>query len=109
MKPYRQNVLDGGWADGGVGRPDVINPGTGEKLAEQALADAADVGRAVQKIRAGQVFINEWFAGGVETPFGGVAKPGYGRGKGCEALLNHVQTKTVAIAIRQGPPDARQE
>lgn len=54
--------------------------------------------------RAGQVLTNDWFAGGVEPPFGS-----YGRGKGREALMNHVQTKTVAIAIRQGPPDARQQ
>ena len=41
--------------------------------------------RAAQKIRAGQVFVNEWFAGGVETPFGGYGKSGYGREKGREA------------------------
>ena len=29
---------------------------------------------------------NEWFAGGVETPFGGFGKSGYGREKGREAL-----------------------
>ena len=56
--------------------------------------------RAAQKIRAGQVFVNEWFAGGVETPFGGYGKSGYGREKGREALMNYVQTKNVAISIR---------
>ena len=56
--------------------------------------------RAAQKIRAGQVFVNEWFAGGVETPFGGYGKSGYGREKGREALWNYVQTKNVAISIR---------
>ncbi|QGX98809.1 aldehyde dehydrogenase family protein [Roseovarius faecimaris] len=56
--------------------------------------------RAAQKIRAGQVFVNEWFAGGVETPFGGYGKSGYGREKGREALLNYVQTKNVAIQVR---------
>ena len=55
--------------------------------------------RTAQKLRAGQVFVNEWFAGGVETPFGGYGKSGYGREKGREALLNYVQTKNVAIAI----------
>ncbi|MEM8775562.1 MAG: aldehyde dehydrogenase family protein [Pseudomonadota bacterium] len=53
--------------------------------------------RAAAKIRAGQVFVNEWFAGGVETPFGGYGKSGYGREKGREALWNYVQTKNVAI------------
>ncbi len=58
--------------------------------------------RAAQKIRAGQVFVNEWFAGGVETPFGGYGKSGYGREKGREALWNYVQTKNVAIRVRAG-------
>jgi aldehyde dehydrogenase (NAD+) len=53
--------------------------------------------RAAGRIRAGQVFVNEWYAGGVETPFGGYGKSGYGREKGREALLNYVQTKNVAI------------
>jgi aldehyde dehydrogenase (NAD+) len=56
--------------------------------------------RAARAMRAGQVFVNEWFAGGVETPFGGYGRSGYGREKGREALLNYVQTKNVAISIR---------
>ena len=55
--------------------------------------------RAARQIRAGQVFVNEWFAGGVETPFGGYGKSGYGREKGREALWNYVQTKNVAIKL----------
>lgn len=56
--------------------------------------------RAARRLRAGQVFVNEWFAGGVETPFGGYGRSGYGREKGREALLNYVQTKNVAIRTR---------
>lgn len=56
--------------------------------------------RAARQMRAGQVFVNQWFAGGVETPFGGYGKSGYGREKGREALWNYVQTKNVAIALR---------
>ncbi|VAW00071.1 Aldehyde dehydrogenase [hydrothermal vent metagenome] len=52
-----------------------------------------------KQLRAGQIFVNEWFAGGVETPFGGYGKSGYGREKGREALLNYVQTKNIAIAV----------
>lgn len=52
---------------------------------------------AASALRAGQVFVNEWFAGGVETPFGGYGKSGYGREKGREALWNYVQTKNIAI------------
>jgi aldehyde dehydrogenase (NAD+) len=57
---------------------------------------ATDVAR---RLRAGQIFVNEWFAGGVETPFGGYGKSGYGREKGREALWNYVQTKNVAIRL----------
>ena len=59
--------------------------------------DAAN--RAARDLRSGQVFINEWFAGGVETPFGGYGKSGYGREKGREALWNYLQTKNIATRI----------
>jgi aldehyde dehydrogenase (NAD+) len=55
--------------------------------------------RIAQKTRAGQIFVNEWFAGGVETPFGGYGKSGYGREKGREALWNYLQTKNIAIKL----------
>ena len=55
--------------------------------------------RVARETRAGQIFINEWFAGGVETPFGGYGKSGYGREKGREALWNYVQTKNIAMKI----------
>ena len=63
----------------------------------------ADLDRATQaarQLRAGQIYVNEWYAGGVETPFGGFGKSGYGREKGREALLNYVQTKNVALRLR---------
>ena len=76
-----------------------------------AIANATDYGlvagvftqdlnratKAAAELRAGQVFVNEWYAGGVETPFGGYGKSGYGREKGREALWNYVQTKNIAI------------
>ncbi|MEM8758701.1 MAG: aldehyde dehydrogenase family protein [Pseudomonadota bacterium] len=55
--------------------------------------------RAARALRAGQVFVNEWYAGGVETPFGGVGKSGYGREKGREALWNYVRTKNIAVRL----------
>lgn len=63
-------------------------------------ADLDRATRAARQLRAGQVFVNEWYAGGVETPFGGFGKSGYGREKGREALWNYVQTKNVAIRLR---------
>ena len=53
--------------------------------------------RAAKAIRAGQVFINNYGAGGgVELPFGGVGKSGHGREKGFEALYGFSTLKTVA-------------
>jgi aldehyde dehydrogenase (NAD+) len=40
---------------------------------------------AADRLVAGQVFVNEWFAGGVETPFG-----------------NYVQTKNIGIRLEAG-------
>ncbi|MEM6849878.1 MAG: aldehyde dehydrogenase family protein, partial [Pseudomonadota bacterium] len=47
VKPYWQNYVDGHWVDGGDGRISVLNPAESAVLAEQALADAADIDRAV--------------------------------------------------------------
>ncbi|TVO68818.1 aldehyde dehydrogenase family protein [Denitromonas ohlonensis] len=63
-----------------------------------------DINRALRltrRLRAGQVFVNEWYAGGIETPFGGVGLSGFGREKGQEALYSYVRTKNVAIRVRQ--------
>ena len=48
ISSYWRNYIAGEWVDGGAGRIDVVDPATGETLAEHALADAADVDRAVQ-------------------------------------------------------------
>jgi aldehyde dehydrogenase (NAD+) len=55
--------------------------------------------RCARRLRAGQVFVNEWYAGGIETPFGGVGMSGFGREKGQEALYSYVRTKNVAIRV----------
>ena len=50
------------------------------------------------KIRAGQVYINTYGAGGgVELPFGGYRKSGFGREKGLESLIGYTQVKNVCI------------
>ncbi len=54
--------------------------------------------RMAKRVRSGQVFINNYGAGGgVELPFGGVKSSGYGREKGFEALYGFTTVKTVAI------------
>jgi acyl-CoA reductase-like NAD-dependent aldehyde dehydrogenase len=57
--------------------------------------------RVAQQLRGGQVFINEWFAGGIETPFGGVGLSGFGREKGQEAIYSYVHTRNIAIRLQQ--------
>jgi aldehyde dehydrogenase (NAD+) len=54
--------------------------------------------RLARNLHVGQVFINNYGAGGgVELPFGGVKGSGHGREKGFEALYSFSTTKTVAI------------
>ena len=60
--------------------------------------DGARQLRLARRVRAGQVFVNNYGAGGgVELPFGGVKSSGYGREKGFEALYGFSTLKTVAI------------
>lgn len=61
--------------------------------------DLARAHKVAARLVAGQVYVNQWWAGGVETPFGGMKRSGYGREKGQEALLGYVQTKNVGIKL----------
>lgn len=59
--------------------------------------DGARQMRLARAIRAGQIFINNYGAGGgVELPFGGMGKSGHGREKGFEAMYGFTVLKTVA-------------
>ncbi|UZF93054.1 aldehyde dehydrogenase family protein [Bosea sp. NBC_00550] len=52
--------------------------------------------RVSKRVRAGQVFINGYGAGGgIELPFGGTGKSGHGREKGFIALEEFAVTKTI--------------
>jgi aldehyde dehydrogenase (NAD+) len=61
----------------------------------------SDLGRAMRlsrKVKSGQVFVNNYGAGGgVELPFGGVKGSGHGREKGFEALYGFGSMKMIAI------------
>ena len=60
--------------------------------------DGARQLRVARKVRSGQIFINNYGAGGgVELPFGGMKSSGYGREKGFEGLLGFTVLKTIAI------------
>ncbi|MEN9417855.1 MAG: hypothetical protein RI988_1475 [Pseudomonadota bacterium] len=54
--------------------------------------------RMARRLQCGQVFVNNYGAGGgIELPFGGVKLSGHGREKGFEALYGFSVLKTVAI------------
>lgn len=54
--------------------------------------------RVAKKLRVGQVFINNYGAGGgIELPFGGVKRNGHGREKGLEALKEYTVAKTIVL------------
>jgi aldehyde dehydrogenase (NAD+)/betaine-aldehyde dehydrogenase len=78
-----------------------------------ALANATDYGliagvwtsnistaqRMIRDVVCGQVFVNTYGAsGGVELPFGGFKRSGFGREKGAEGLRGFAQVKTAVIA-----------
>ena len=59
--------------------------------------DGARQMRMAKRLRVGQVFLNNYGAGGgVELPFGGTGLSGHGREKGFEALYGFSVLKTVA-------------
>ncbi len=61
-------------------------------------ANGARQHRVAKAVRAGQVFVNGYGAGGgIELPFGGFKKSGHGREKGFEALYDMSATKTVVF------------
>ena len=72
------------------------NYGLAAGIWTQNLSRAHRVAAALQ---AGQIYVNEYQAGGVETPLGGYKNSGYGREKGIEALHCYTQLKCVTMKI----------
>ena len=62
-------------------------------------SDVTKALRFARDVDAGQVFINQFFAGGVSTPFGGVKNSGFGREKGLDALSSYFRVKCVTARI----------
>ena len=59
-----------------------------------------DIGRALRAAKAldaGTIYINEYFAGDVASPFGGMKQSGIGRERGMETLANYTRVKNVII------------
>ena len=111
---YRPTIVIGCAADDELVREEIFGPVLTVQIAEDAehaLALANDspyalvagvytanfslAHRLAQRLDAGQVYINEYFAGGIEVPFGGNKKSGFGREKGLEGLLGYCRTKSV--------------
>ena len=90
-----------------------VVPFSGEDEAAQIANDSSyglaagiftqDIDRAVRfaaEIQAGYVMINEYFTGGMGSPFGGYKQSGIGREKGLVALENYTQIKNVVARVR---------
>jgi aldehyde dehydrogenase (NAD+) len=84
------------------GEADALRIANGTAYGLVAGVWAKDGSRALRVARAlkcGQVFVNNYGAGGgIELPFGGVKSSGHGREKGFEALYGFSALKTIAIA-----------
>ena len=115
---YPPTVLDAVPADDAVVQQEIFGPVLVVQVAdspEHALALAngtrfglaagiytRDLQRALQLARdidAGQVYVNEYYAGGVETPFGGNRQSGFGRERGLEGLRSYLRTKCTTVRI----------
>jgi acyl-CoA reductase-like NAD-dependent aldehyde dehydrogenase len=78
-----------------------IANGTGYDLA--AAVWTQDIDRAFRlasKLRAGQVYVNNWGLGtGIDTPFGGFRGSGFGREKGIEAMREFSAVRTTVVRV----------
>lgn len=115
---YAPTILDDLPVDEEVVQEEIFGPVLAVQIvdsAEEAIAAAnctrfglcagiytKDITKAMQfarDVEAGQVFINQYFAGGVATPFGGVKESGFGREKGLAALASYYQVKCITTRI----------
>jgi len=55
--------------------------------------------RFARDVDAGQIYINEFFAAGIEAPFGGNRKSGFGREKGLEGMRSYCKVKSVVARL----------
>lgn len=115
---YAPTILDDVACDDAVIQEEIFGPVLSVQIiddAEQAIAigndtpfglcagiytrDITKAMRFARDIEAGQVFINQYFAGGVPTPFGGTKLSGFGREKGLAALTSYYQVKCITARI----------
>lgn len=81
--------------DEGIEKANASMYGLGSSVFTRDLSKAR---RAVEKLQAGNVWVNSLHIGYDEMPFGGVKYSGIGREHGPEALDHYLETKGVVIA-----------
>ncbi len=115
---FRPTIMDAVASDDPVVQEEIFGPVLAVQVfedEEEAIAIAngtpfglvagiytRDFGRAhrmARDIEAGQVYINEYFAGGIEVPFGGSKQSGFGREKGLQALKSYTRIKSLTARI----------
>ncbi|MCW5257792.1 aldehyde dehydrogenase family protein [Verminephrobacter aporrectodeae subsp. tuberculatae] len=115
---YRPTVIEASCAQDAVVQQEIFGPVLVVQQAddlEQAIALAngtdyalaagiytRDIGRAyrfARQVDAGQVYINEYFAGGIEVPFGGNRRSGFGREKGLEGIRSYCKLKSIVARV----------
>jgi len=115
---HEPTIIDAVAADDELAREEIFGPVLTVQVAEDAehalalandcqyglvagiyTSDFARAHQLARRIDAGQIYINEYFAGGIEVPFGGNKKSGFGREKGLEGLKSYCKTKSIAARI----------
>nr|WP_319383827.1 aldehyde dehydrogenase family protein [uncultured Roseibium sp.] len=115
---FEPTIVDAVAADNELAREEIFGPVLTVQIADDAdhalalandcqyglvagiyTSDFARAHQLARKIDAGQIYINEYFAGGIEVPFGGNKKSGFGREKGLEGLTSYCKTKSIAARI----------
>ena len=104
------NVLARFRVEGDTGAAIAVEyPGFKDPVPDCAPAGAASLARGLEPMRtdpmvarpcAGQVCVNEWFAGAISTPCAGVPNSGLGRWRGLEAPCNDVRTGNIAMDLK---------
>jgi acyl-CoA reductase-like NAD-dependent aldehyde dehydrogenase len=59
--------------------------------------DLATAHHLARVLEAGQVLVNRYPMGGIDTPFGGYRRSGIGRERGLAAMIGYTQLKTVVV------------
>ncbi|MEO4042693.1 aldehyde dehydrogenase family protein [Hoeflea sp. CAU 1731] len=115
---YEPTIFDDAPVDDPIAQDEIFGPVLTVQIAEdveEAIAianstnyalvagiytrDFATAHQLARRIDAGQIFINEYFAGGISVPFGGNRMSGFGREKGIEGMRTYLKLKSVAARI----------